>query len=115
VFLGRIELPEFHALDGLLIQSHAQRMHHLSVVDSTIRTYDHVQPNHALVFRFSRFFGEFWLGLVENFWSTHAGFAEVKNSGTSAGAAVSSAYAAAIAAPNTRSDSNSVGWRKQLG
>src|SRR5262245_23094501 len=115
IFLSGIKLPKFYALDGLLIQSHAQRMHHLSIVDASIRTDNHVQPDHALVFRLSRFFGKLRLGLVENSWSGYARFTQVKNSGAYAGAAMSSAYAAAIAAANTGTDSNAVGWRKQLG
>src|SRR5580658_8654205 len=58
IFLAGFEAPGLDRLDGFLVESHAQRVHHANVRGLAVGANDNHQGANSLVLSFARFFGE---------------------------------------------------------
>src|SRR6266496_3793719 len=64
IFHGRLELPRPDSLDGLFVEAHAEAILHANIAGTAIGSHYQSKGADALIFRFTSFFGEFRLGLI---------------------------------------------------
>src|SRR5580698_2058969 len=102
IFLPGLEAPGLDRLNGLFVESHAERVHHANIGCPALGSYNDHQRASTLVLRFAGFFGKLWIRNVNSPRWSHS-LARTENAATGTAARTGS-----YARPRPRTNAGSV-------